>query len=1091
MNLSVIKLKVKKPTHLLLTIIILITFNTFSNAQTARWLRYASISPDGSSIVFNYKGDIYKVGTNGGYAQALTANAAYDHRAIWSNNGQNIAFASNRYGNFDIFIINKDGGIPKRLTYHSGDDIPFSFTSDNKNVLFSASRFDKIGCMLFPTSRQPELYSVDTLANRPKQIFSIPVWNAQYSDNNKYLIFEDIKGGEDPFRKHHTSSVTRDLWKYDTELKEFKMISDNKGEDRNPVFTSNNETYYFLSERNGSFNVYKSSINNTETKQISNFKMHPVRYLSISDDGLLCYSFNGDIYTQKEGENPQKLEIKIIRDQLNTEEKILNVKQISEMKLSPNGKEFGFVYRGEVFVGSIDGSLVKRITNTPEQERSINFSPDGKSIIYAGERLNSWNIYKSKLVNEKEKYFINATLLKEETVLANAEETFQPAYSPDGKEIAFISDRTKLKVINLETKEIRTILDGSKNYSYSDGDQYYEWSPDGKWFLVEFFPDKYWFNEIGLIKTDGSGKIINLSKSGFSDVMPKWTKKNNMIIWASNKHGMKSVANTGASEMDIYALFLTKKAYQEYLMSKDEFKIYEDLNEKENKKEKDDDKKSKKDKKKQGAEKDKIKPIKIEFEGLLDRKVKLSLHSSRLSDAVISGDGKYLVYFCKVDKDYDLWRTELRTKETKIIANYGKRSGSIELDKKGKHVFVLNGGKITKVEIESGKKESVSVSGELILRESEERAYIFDHVARQVKKRFYDKKLHGTDWDSLTANYRQFLPYITNNYDFRDLLSELLGELNASHTGSRYYPSHPNGDKTASLGLLYDTEYTGKGLKIMEILPKNTIIPADSKIKKGIILEKINGKNIEKNINYYPLLNRQTGKRVLLSLFDPDKNKRWEERIKPMSLRQENQLLYIRWIRRNRELVHKLSNNKVGYVHIRGMNDGSYRNALEEIMGEEVNKQALIVDTRFNGGGDLVDDLCTFLSGKKYMEFKGDGRTIGFESQRRWTKPSIVIAGEGNYSDAHCFPAAYKDLGIGKIVGMPVPGTCTFVWWEFLQNGMIFGIPNMGVTDKSGDILENKQLEPDILIKNEYDKVINNQDQQIEAAVNELLKQLK
>jgi len=178
-------------------------------------------------------------------------------------------------------------------------------------------------------------------------------------------------------------------------------------------------------------------------------------------------------------------------------------------------------------------------------------------------------------------------------------------------------------------------------------------------------------------------------------------------------------------------------------------------------------------------------------------------------------------------------------------------------------------------------------------------------------------------------------------------------------------------------------------------------------------------------------------------------------------------------------------------MHIRGMSDSSFRVFLDAVMGEEVNREGLVVDTRFNGGGDLVDDLTTFLSGSRYQVFQAPDRTIGFESQRRWSKPSIVLVGESNYSDAHCFPAAYRDLEIGRIVGMPVPGTCTFVWWELLQNGVVFGIPNLGVADKSGDILENKQLEPDIRVMNEFDKVARGIDQQLEKAVEELLKEIK
>ena len=478
----------------------------------------------------------------------------------------------------------------------------------------------------------------------------------------------------------------------------------------------------------------------------------------------------------------------------------------------------------------------------------------------------------------------------------------------------------------------------------------------------------------------------------------------------------------------------------------------------------------------------------IDWDGLTERKTRLTIHSSRLSDAEMTHDGKYLLYFSRGEKGYDLWRTELRTKETKVLTKFaGGRGGVLQLDKESKNVFVLSGGTITKVEVESGKKKPVVIKGEMVLNENAERDYLYDHVTRQVKKKFYDPGLHGAQWELLTSEYRRFLPHINNNYDFQEMLSELLGELNASHTGASYRHRDPKGDQTASLGVFFDQAYEGEGLKIVEIMKGSPLVQSKSKIVEGVIIEKIDGAAIAPGMNYYPLLNRKAGKLVLLSIQNPKNSERWEEKVKPISLSQERQLLYDRWVKRNRKIAHELSGGRLGYMHIRGMSDSSYRVFIDAVMGEEVNRDALIVDSRFNGGGDLVDDLTTFLSGIRYQIFKAPDRNIGFESQRRWTKPSIVIVGESNYSDAHCFPAAYRDQGIGKIVGMPIPGTCTFVWWEMLQNGVVFGIPNLGVADKSGDILENKQLEPDIKVMNEYAKVATGTDQQLERAVMELL----
>ena len=1057
-------------------------------AQASQWMRYPAISPDGRKVLFSYQGNIFKVDRSGGRAYPLTLHPAYDYQPVWSQDGRHIAFASNRYGNFDVFLVSSEGGIPKRLTFHSADDIPYSFTSDGTSVVFSSARLDHPRNMQFPTGSLPELYRVSVTGGRPDQILTTPALNISFNRDGTRMIFEDAKGYEDPFRKHHTSAISRDIWLYEEETQTFRALTTFAGEDRDPVFKSDDEAFYFLSEREGTMNVFKSTLSQPEEViKITDLGLHPVRYLTVSENGMLCFSYNGEIYTMREGEAPAKVVVEIMVDDPTNPTSVQSVTgNISEMVLSPNGKELAFIHRGEVFVTSVDGSMTRRITDTPEQERSVDFSPDGRSLIYAGERRNSWNLYMTSLNKKEEKYFVNSTLLDEKTVLENEKETFQPAFSPDGKEVAYLEDRTCLKVMDLETKAERTIMDGSRNFSYSDGDQHFEWSPDGKWFLLHFLPEEHWFNEVGLISSDGKGEVHNLTRSGFYDYTPHWVQKGKMMIWSSNKSGMHSVAKSGPTELDVYGLFFTQEAFDEFKLSKEEYDLFKAAQEEDKKKEE-----PKDEKEKEKKDTDKIEPVKIDWKGLTERKARLTIHSSRLSSAEVTTDGKYLLYFGRTEKGYDLWRTELRTKETKILAKFGGGSGVLELDKECKNVFVLSDGKVTKVDVESGEKKPVAIQGEMVLNENAERAYLFEHVGRQVKEKFYDPKLHGALWDMLTDNYRRFLPHINNNYDFQEMLSEMLGELNASHTGARYRFNDPKGDRTASLGVFFDEDFQGKGLKIKEIMEGSPVVQAGTRIVVGTIIEKIDGIDIEPDMNVYPLLNRKDGKIVLLSLYNPEKESRWDEKVKPISGGREGQLLYDRWVKRNRKLTHELSNGRLGYMHIRGMSDLSFRVFLDAVMGEEVNREGLVVDTRFNGGGDLVDDLTTFLSGSRYQVFQAPDRTIGFESQRRWSKPSIVLVGESNYSDAHCFPAAYRDLDIGKIVGMPVPGTCTFVWWERLQNGVVFGIPNLGVADKSGDILENKQLEPDIKVMNEYDKVAKGIDQQLKKAVEELLKELE
>ena len=1080
----------------LLPVLLLLAGSLWATAQeNPLWMRYPALSPDGQTIVFSYKGDLYRVPASGGVAVPLTLHEAHDFMPVWSHDGKTIAFASDRYGNFDVFTMPATGGAAKRLTFHSGTDVPSDFSPDDKNVLFLGNRNTAAANSQFPRLFD-QLYSVPVTGGSARSVLDFNAEAARYNAGGTKLIFHDWKGYEDDWRKHHTSSVTRDVWLYDIPAKKFTQLSSFNGEDRNPVFSQNENDVYFLSEKSGSFNIWKTSVSNpAQATPVTNLSKHPVRFLSKSNSGTLCFGYNGEIYTLKDGQQAQKVSIQVMTDGRLNNEKIVPVSGgATEFSLSPNGKEVAFIFRGEVFVTAVEGGITKRVTNTPEQERSVSFSPDGKSLVYASERQNNWNVYKTSLVRKEEPYFYASTVLNEEPVVATAAEEFQPSYSPDGKEIAYLEERTTLKVINLATKAVRTVLPATYNYSYSDGDQDYKWSPDGKYFLATYIPKggQIFMEEIALIAADGKSEPLNLTQSGYSDGSPKWTRDGKMMLWFSDRDGMKNHGSWGG-ESDVYGMFFTQDAYDRYKLTKEELTLSKDIEEQEKPdKPKDPEKKEEKDKpkkeeKKPEPEKPSTKPLKLELDGIENRKARLTIHSSRLSDAVLSKDGEKLYYLARFEKGSDLWVTDLRTKETKILA---KDAGAgLELSKDGKSLFIISNGNITKVDAESGKREPVSINAEMNLNYVVEKAYIFDHAWRQVVKKFYVSNLHGVDWNFYYSEYKRFLPYINNNHDFAEMLSEMLGELNASHTGCRYSPPQVNTDATASLGLFFDENHTGNGLKISEIIKKSPLDNAKSKVRAGQVIEKIDGVEIKPDADFYQMLNRKAGKLTLLSVFDPAANVRFEESLKPITRGEENQLLYRRWVENRRKEVEKLSEGKVGYVHVRGMDDGSYRTVVEDVLGKNHDKQALIVDTRFNGGGWLHDDLATFLSGKKYMEMVPREQKLGAEPMKKWYKPVALLMGECNYSDAHLFPVTFKAYEIGKTIGMPVPGTGTAVWWESqIDPTLVFGIPQVGMVDLNGKYMENNQLEPDIKIANEPEVISKGKDQQIEKAVQELLK---
>ena len=1063
----------------ILTVIALL-WAVAASAENVSWLRYPAISPDGKTIVFSYKGDLYLVDSEGGEARQITSNPTYDYSPVWSPDGKTIAFASDRYGNFDIFTVSVKGGEPVRLTTHSAKETPWTFTPDGKNILFTACIQDPASSALFPKSSMTELYSVSVDGGRPAQVLATPAEEISFIGKGGSFVYQDCKGGENIWRKHHTSSITRDIWKY--ENGKHTKLTDFKGEDRCPNVSADGKTVYFMSERDGSFNVYSFPIDNpSKVTRVTKHKIHPVRFLTIADNGTLCYGYDGDIYVCNAAGNTKKLSVSITSDKTYSDMTMLSVSGGGDNYLSRDGKQIAFVSRGEVFVASTDYKTVKQITNTPEAEADVTFSPDGKTLAYASERDGIWNIYTAELAHKEDINFPNATVVDEKPLFKNNKvDRRAPMYSPDGKELAYIENRDRLMVMNLESGKTRQITDGSQCFS-TYGSFGYSWSPDGKWFTLSYSArNHYPYDDIGIVSAAGGQPIINLTESGYTDADPQWVLGGNAILFTSERYGMRNHASWGTLN-DVMIVFLNRKAHEDFMMTKEQKELAKEI-EKLSKSESDD-KSDKKDDKKS----EKVEDIVVELEGIEDRILRLTPSSSNLGYATLSKDGTELYYQAAYESGMNLWKLDLKEGTPSKI---GSASGRMVWDEKFANLYVL-GGRFSKMKAGSKNLESISVRSDMRMDLAAEREYMFNHVYRQEKERFYNKGMHGVDWEMMTAAYRKFLPHIGNNYDFAELLSEYLGELNVSHTGSGYRaPAAPNAASTANLGVFFDLAWNQDGLKVSEIVAGGPFDKASSKLEAGDVIMAIDGVKILKDMDYYPLLDRKAGKRTLLNV-----RKASGEVIDivtvPISNSTFSTLLYKRWVKDCAKKVEELSGGRLGYVHIEGMNDASFRTVYSDILGRYNHCDGIVIDTRFNGGGRLHEDIEVLFSGTKYLTQEIRGKDACDMPSRRYNKASIMIMGEANYSNAHGTPWVYKFKNMGLLVGKPVPGTMTSVNWETLQDPTLyFGIPVVGYRTAEGTYLENDQLEPDIDVENTKELVVTGRDEQLEAAVKALLNQI-
>ncbi|MGN1255713.1 MAG: peptidase S41, partial [Bacteroidaceae bacterium] len=637
-------------------------------SDTPLWLRPVRISPDGQQIAFAYQGDIYVVAAQGGLARQLTTNAAYDTDPFWSPDGKHIAFSSDRSGSMDVYVMEAKGGPAKKLTTHSAAENVCGWL-DNSTILFSRTGHPTSSEIIFPGGTFKKTYSVNINGGRQTLFSALPISNICVGKDGA-IIYNNVKGYEDIWRKHHTSSITREVWSLKNG--KYEQMTTTHVEVRDPQWNPTDKGFYCIDEEDGTLNVALRTSDGSR-KQLTHFQGSPVRYLSVSDQGTLCFSYDGNIYTLVPGGEPKQVNISIISDkQPNPVRKSIVRQGASRVSASPDGKQVAFILNGDVYVTDVEHKTTRQVTDTPERERTVSFRPDGKAVVYDSEREGVWSIFECEIKDDKEKSFAYCTQTVERRLTDGKTTSFQPIYSPDGKHIAYLENRTTIKVMNLKNSQAHVVMDGKYTYSYSDGDQYFTWSPDSKWLLANYNGTAGWcIGDVALLRADGKGEPINLTQSGYSDGEPRWVMDGRAMIFQSDRAGYRAHGSWGA-ERDAYIMFFDAKAYDEFRMSKEDVALMEA---------EENDKKSKKDSTKQES-----KELKFDLDNLDTRTMRLTPTSTYLGDAIMDSKGTKLYFIAPYNGNMALWVRDFKEERTEMkLQNIS--AGALYPDKELKYCF--------------------------------------------------------------------------------------------------------------------------------------------------------------------------------------------------------------------------------------------------------------------------------------------------------------------------------------------------------------------------------------------------------------------
>jgi len=1059
-----------KKIYLLLFSIFALTDFATAQDHEVYFTSYPTLTPDGKTVIFSYEGDIWKADINNPVAVRLTAMQGEETNPRVSPDGKWLAFSSNQFGNNDVYVMPLDGGDIKQLTFHDANDVVDSWSWDSKTIYFTSSRYNSFS-----------EYKVDKNGGTPVRLFG------NYF-NTIHGVFEHPKTGELFFsntwesylfaqRKRYKGAYNPDIQSYNPKTKTYKQYTDWTGKDFWASLDQKGDIYFISDEANDEYNLY-TFINGKKTA-LTNFNTSVKRPFVSANGQKVVFEKDYQLYVYDvASKQSQKLKISISRNDVLPKDQEFDVRgRIEAVDVSADGKKLAFVSRGELFVSDVEGKFISKVERgNSERVTEVKWLPDNRSVIYSqtvGGFTNWFTIAADGTGTAKQ--------------LTSEPETHrQLTVNKTHTQGVYLAGRDEVRLIDLKTLASKTIAK-AEIWGFEDTAPYL--SPNGEYVVYNAHTS---FEQDIFVYGVKTGKTINLTNSGVTESQPYWSPDGKYIYLTTSR--TQAEFPYGSRDAHIYRMPLQK--FDEAFRLDKFRELFKET--------KKDSVAADKGKEKPAADKQPIAEqpvpkapaeIAINTDDLMKRLERISpdFGQQRAPYVIQKGEKTFVYYISNhAEGRPALYRTTIQNfEDNKTDKVNGADIRGYDIVNAGEKYYLLGDGNIYTLNIEQNKIDKIDIGFKFDRDLAGEFKQMFDEGWASLDENYYDGNFHGTDWKKMHEKYNKFIPYLNSRADLRQLMTDLLGELNSSHQGF-----NSNGPEEAKI-LRYRTMETGIAFdnddpyKVASVLKNSNADKMGIDVAPGDRLKAVNGIMVDEkqDRNFYftkPSLDKE------IELTFDRSGKTFKVKIHPEASGTFSASLYDDWIDRNRKEVTEKSKGRIAYSYMKDMTANSLESFLEDMVDDAYRKDALILDLRYNTGGNVHDAVLKFLSQRPYLQWQYRGGQISPQPNfAPAAKPIILLVNEQTLSDGEMTAQGFKQLGLGKIIGTETYRWIIFTSAHGLVDGSSVRLPAWGCFTLDGKDIEKTGVTPDVEVKTSFTDRLENKDPQLDRAIADIMKQLK